>query len=111
MAVSLDTYDKDNGIHPRNKVIPSKRLASAGLNIAYGYQDFPFNGPFPAVIDVNKLSDEIQIEITYDQPFTWNSNETKGFYICLESNILDCNVATTNSLWQKVNKRFYLYIF
>ena len=57
MAVSLDTYDKDNGIHPRNKVIPSKRLASAGLNIAYGYQDFPFNGPFPAVMPVGQYTD------------------------------------------------------
>ena len=108
MAVSLDTYDKDNGIHPRNKVIPSKRLASAGLNIAYGYQDFPSNGPFPAVIDVNQLPDDLmQIEITYDQPFTWNdATETVGFYICLESNISDCNVVTKNSLWQKVKKIF-----
>ena len=25
MAVSLDTYDEENGIHPRNKQLPSKR--------------------------------------------------------------------------------------
>lgn len=52
MAVSLDTYDEETGVHPRNKVIPSKRLATAGLNIAYGLKEFPSNGPFPTIFDI-----------------------------------------------------------
>ena len=53
MAVSLDTYDEESGIHPRNKQLPSKRLASAGLNVAYGLTEWPTNGPFPEAVSFN----------------------------------------------------------
>ena len=36
MGVAIDTYDKESGIHPRNKQLTTKRLAVAGLNVAYG---------------------------------------------------------------------------
>ena len=79
MAVSLDTYDEENGIHPRNKQLPSKRLASAGLNVAYGLKDFPTNGPFPETVTFNQMDDSIQVDILIDQDFTWNDTETNGF--------------------------------
>ena len=107
MAVSLDTYDEEYGIHPRNKQLPSKRLATAGLNVAYGLKEYPKHGPFPVFIDYNVLSDRIQIDITYDQPFTWNSTETEGFYICTDRSHR-CNDSGLNGLWKKV---LFLFIF
>ena len=101
MAVSLDTYDSQTGIHPRQKQIPCKRLATAGLNVAYGMKDFPTNGPFPAAIKVEPLPDpngRLYVEITYDQPITWNPTETEGFYVCTNSDLTNfCNGG-----WQKV---------
>ena len=84
MGVSLDTYDEENGIHPRNKQLASKRLAIAGLNVAYDLTSYPTNGPYPvawnfARIDQGRL---IQVDILYDKPFTWDPVESDGFYIC-----------------------------
>merc|ERR1712045_763703 len=55
MGVALDTYDEENGIHPRNKQLVSGRLAVAGLNVAYGMTDYPTNGPFPDVWNFAQL--------------------------------------------------------
>ena len=85
MAVSLDTYDAESQLHPRNKQLPSKRLATAGLNVAYGLDQFPTNGPFPTLIDFTLLSEGIQVDILYDQSFTWDPSETSGFYMCMQS--------------------------
>ena len=91
MAVSLDTYDEENGIHPRNKQLPSKRLASAGLNVAYGLKDFPTNGPFPETVTFNQMDDSIQVDILIDQDFTWNDTETNGFRYCCSEDLTICN--------------------
>ena len=101
MAVTLDTYDKESGIHPRNKQLPSKRLATAGLNVAYGLHQFPTNGPFPVLIDYKKLPNVIQIDISYDQLFVWNSTESEGFYTCTQPNPDSCNNFNFG-LWKKV---------
>ena len=104
MAVSLDTYDEETGVHPRNKVIPSKRLATAGLNIAYGLKEFPSNGPFPTNFDIFlRPSYGIQVDIAYDQPFIWNATESEGFYLCMEPSFADCMLKKNIGLWQKVN--------
>lgn len=95
MAVSLDTYDAESQLHPRNKQLPSKRLATAGLNVAYGLDQFPTNGPFPTLIDFTLLSEGIQVDILYDQSFTWDPSETSGFYMCMQS---ECDWRG----WQKV---------
>ena len=72
-----------------------------GLNVAYGLKDNPTNGPFPEAIKVEPLPDpngRLYVEITYDQPFTWNSTETEGFYVCTISDLTNfCNGG-----WQKV---------
>ena len=91
MGVSLDTYDEENGIHPRNKQLPSSRLASAGLHVAYGLQEYPDNGPRPVTVNFNPLEEEIQIELLYDQDFTWNEGETNGFSYCCEADLTECN--------------------
>ena len=103
MAVSLDTYDEESGIHPRNKKLPSKRLASAGLNVAYGLKEWPTNGPFPETITYNKIdNDLIQVDILLDQDFTWNDTETNGFSYCNTEDLTTCN--TNVGLWLKVEK-------
>ena len=91
MGVSLDTYDVETGIHPRNKQTPSKRLATAGLNVAYGRDEYPTNGPFPVSIDMSVLDNGIQVDVTYDQPFEWNPTESEGFYICKLLDTRMCN--------------------
>jgi len=53
MSVSIDTFDRESGIHPRNKQLVSSRLATAGLNVAYGQKQYPSNGPFPSIIQVS----------------------------------------------------------
>ena len=103
MAVSLDTFDEEGQIHPRNKQLPSKRLATAGLNAAYRLYDYPVNGPEPSVINFEKLEDGIQVDITYDKSFIWDPTETEGFYICTENDVSTCNNIKARSLWQKVN--------
>ena len=55
MGLALDTFDQESGIHPRNKQLASKRLAYAGLNVAYNL-DFPTNGPYPEVVDFDMLT-------------------------------------------------------
>jgi hypothetical protein len=61
MAVSMDTFDRESGIHPRNKQLVSSRLAIAGLNVAYDQTQYPTQGPFPYVdvsIDTNSFKCE-----------------------------------------------------
>jgi len=53
MAVSIDTFDEEFTLHPRNKQLVSSRLAIAGLNIAYGQKQYPSKGPFPSIIQVS----------------------------------------------------------
>ena len=81
MGLALDTFDQESGIHPRNKQLASKRLAYAGLNVAYNL-DFPTNGPYPEVVDFALLPNGFQADVLLDQEFTWNPQELEGFYYC-----------------------------
>ena len=91
MGVSTDTYDEQSGIHPRNKQLVSMRLATAGLNVAYGKTEFPTNGPLPLTLNFAPLEDAIQVDIEYDQDFKWNPSESEGFYYCCQATYDDCN--------------------
>ncbi len=102
MAVVLDTYDKDSGIHPRNKQLVSQRLAWAGLATAYQFDGIPLNGPFPVYWDFIDTADGFQVEILYDSPFDWNPTESEGFYYCCEEDFDQCD--QKNGAWQKVGK-------
>ena len=102
MAVSLDTYDEENGIHPRNKQLPSKRLASAGLNVAYNLKDWPTNGPFPETITFNQIDESIQVDVLMDQDFTYSDAETNGFSYCCSNDLDACNAQ--NGQWMKVDE-------
>lgn len=100
MGVAIDTYDKESGIHPRNKQLPSQRLAWAGLNIAYGMTRYPVYGPFPRVWNFIALQDGIQVDILYNKKFIWNVVESEGFYVCCMETADACNMV--NGAWEKL---------
>ena len=103
MGVAIDTYDKESGIHPRNKQLTTKRLAVAGLNVAYGLTDYPTNGPYPEVWNFVELEDEIQVDILYDKTFHWNVLESEGFYVCcLDSDFDGTIIEACANAWVKV---------
>ena len=108
MGVSIDTYDKENGIHPRNKQLSSKRLAVAGLNLAYGMKEYPLKGPFPLEWNFAQLSGGTEVNILYDQPFVWKPLESEGFYVCTLDSMEDCN--SKGSAWQKVTYMSPIFI-
>ena len=86
------------------RVILQNSAGQPNWKKALQLKQFPTNGPFPALIDMNLLSDGgMQIDITYDQPILWNPTETEGFYICLEENVSVCNRMSGKTLWQKVS--------
>jgi hypothetical protein len=95
----MDTYDEQSGIHPRNKQLVSKRLATAGLNIAYGKTEFPINGPFPELVHFSSSHVGIIAEIVYDQKIAFEVKEFGGFYFCCQADYLTCD--GTNS-WKPV---------
>ena len=103
MGVSLDTYDRDSGIHPRNKQLPSQRLAYAGLNVAYGQDQFPTNGPFPQTVDFEATENGIQCSIVLDQAFNWNPTESGGFYYCCDESVEVCNSNNNPNAWRLIS--------
>ena len=60
MSVTMDTFDEQSGIHPRNKQLAAKRLATAAMNVAYGDANYPSNGPFPTSIEFTVDGDLIK---------------------------------------------------
>ena len=111
MGVAIDTYDKESGIHPRNKQLTTKRLAVAGLNVAYGLTDYPTNGPYPEVWNFVELEDEIQVDILYDKTFNWNVLESEGFYVCcLDSQFDDIIIEACANAWVKVMTNDHILI-
>ena len=57
MSVALDTYDVEldhwkGGLHPMNKQTVAHRLAIAGMNIAYGFNNYETRGPWPTSLQL-----------------------------------------------------------
>ncbi len=92
MAVSIDTYDEESGIHPRNKQLVCRRLAISGLNVAYGSTDHPSNGPFPKSVQFDTSGGLLNIaEIHFDEPINFDVKEQSGFYYCCQPDYQDCD--------------------
>merc|ERR1711970_648871 len=89
MATAVDTYDEENGIHPRYKKIVGERLAYSGLAVAYGINGFPINGP----ISHEVAEDDTGYVLTYDQDIIFDSSELSGFFYCCDE-----SCATTNDI-------------
>jgi len=79
MAVALDTYDAEHGVHPHYKQIVGRRLATTGMAVAYGDPGYPTQGPI--VEDVELLTGGY-IRLRYDQAFTYNNSDLSGFFYC-----------------------------
>ena len=45
------------------KQLPAKRLAIAGLSVAYQMTDFPAHGPFPTNFEIERLTGSILVQI------------------------------------------------
>jgi len=99
MAVAVDTYDKENGIHPRYKQIVGGRLAVAGLSVAYGLDSFPSQGPI--VTNLNIVDGNIVL--SYDGAFTYDDTELTGFFSCCGAPGV-CRNQIYASAWPEVAK-------
>lgn len=96
LAVAVDTYDEENGIHPRYKQVVAERLAVAGLNVAYGMSQFPASGP---TAPQPRLVDTSQVQFEFDRPVTFDSSELTGFYSCCGG---DCPTTNNINSWPEV---------
>jgi hypothetical protein len=102
MAVSMDTYDEESGIHPRNKQLVTKRLAISGLNVAYGLTDNPTNGPFPKSVKFYQEGLLILAKISFDEPISFDVKEHSGFYYCCQTDFQSCDPANA---WEMVRSK------
>jgi len=101
MAVAVDTYDREFGIHPRYKQVIGERLATAGMAVAYGLDSFPSQGPIVTALDI--LGDG-ELQLTYDQDFTYDDSELTGFYHCCAPHPGVCRDMDSTSGWPPVEK-------
>ena len=87
-------------IHPRNKQLVAKRLATSAMNMVYGHTEYPISGPFPTYVQFLKGAAENRAVIAFDQPIAFNVVESGGFYICCDANDYICDIQES---WMKVN--------
>ena len=86
--------------------IVCNRLATAAMNVVYGFKDYPTSGPFlKEVVKINKKNDSFDARVHFDDSITFNAYETHGFYICCNYHFRDCNVG--DSGWKKVSYGSY----
>ena len=104
MAVSVDTYDEENGIHPRYKAIVAERLATTGMNVAYNDDRFPSSGP-----QIKNVSNEREEgwTFTFTEDFFYNeAAEISGFYYCCDTDPEQCKTDLNAASWPEVPKDF-----
>lgn len=100
MAVAMDTYDEEGGIHPRNKQIVGERLGITGGNIAYGLTGNPSNGPFPTFATNGAI---LTLEYPLDAGITYDNSEISGFYVCCEE-YSTCDYE--NGRWTRIESQY-----
>ena len=105
MSSPLDTFDPADGLHPVYKQIAAKRLANAGLHVAYGFTDLPTNGPFPIIIALDQPGKEPGdlVFVAYDQDFEYLDVEISGFYYC-SSGPAECDAGSNTNSWIEIPK-------
>ena len=103
MAVAIDTYDEENGIHPRYKSIVGERLAVTGMRVAYQNKSFPFYGPHLSSVNFDKT---VGFTLSFDELISYSSEaEISGFYYCCED-VETCQNAVSARYWPEVDKEF-----
>ena len=105
MAVAIDTYDPENGVHPRYKQIVGQRLAIAGMNVVYCDKNYPTNGPMVTKAD---LIEGPILSLVYDQEISYNNEEKSGFYYCCWLDFNECNRGS-NGHWVEIDKKLVKY--
>jgi len=120
MASPLDTYDAlpanasidayPGGIHPRYKQIVGERLAYAGLNVAYGLEEYPASGPYPQTLHLSKNltfgadKDLKTVSLTFDSDLQYLEDaEVSGFHFCPESTD-KCDEGSNGDKWIDISK-------
>jgi len=108
MSSPLDTYDPQEGypggIHPRYKQIVAERLANAGLNVAYGLQDYPKFGPFPEALTQEAGDDFKTVTLAFDSDLQYLEDaEISGFHFCAESTD-KCDEGSSGDKWMDIAK-------
>ena len=77
-------------------------MAIAGLNIVYNEVSYPTNGPFMGLVTSENQGDgTASISVQFDQPLTYDTSETNGFYVCCGVPYETCD--TEDGLWQLVS--------
>ncbi|KAK6169981.1 hypothetical protein SNE40_018484 [Patella caerulea] len=99
MAVALDLPDYTSpftGIHPRDKEDVGKRLALAGLGVAYNHIDNRYTGPYPIHFQIFVAQNTTQI--TYDDQHL-DIRSKDGFEICCLDQTTHINCADDKAKW------------
>jgi len=100
MAVTIDTYDEPNGVHPHYKQVVGQRLSTAGMNVVYGDESFPTTGP---MVESSEVLEGPILSLTYDQEITYNNDEISGFYYCCMSDYNECDRGNSKN-WMELEK-------
>ena len=101
MAAAMDD---DIDLHPKNKRLPSSRLAWAALNQVYGDmynstdQAPPLRGPQPLGVVVT--SDNATLTITFDAKLEPVLREEDRFMICCLASVAQCDMHHYNEGWE-----------
>jgi len=100
MAVAIDTYDEQNGIHPRYKQVVGERLSVSGMNVVYNDKSYPANGPLVAQMEVTSGP---VLQLKYDQDISYTNEEISGFFYCCTFDFEECD-SGSNRNWKELSQ-------
>lgn len=99
-AVSIDTFDEPNGVHPHYKQIVGERLAIAGMHVVYEDESYPACGPR---VKSSELLEGPILSLEYTQDIIYNNDEISGFYYCCMEDYYECDRGN-NKNWMELEK-------
>ena len=100
MAAAMDD---DIDLHPKNKRIPSTRLAWAASNLVYGKTENPLYGPQPNNISISE--DKNTIIVSFTSPLKPVLVEEDRFMVCCLATTEECDGVGYTEGWQGITIR------
>ena len=100
MAAAMDD---DIDLHPKNKRIPSTRLAWAASNLVYGNTENPLYGPQPTNVSVSE--DKTTIIVSFSSPLKPVLVEEDRFMVCCLATMEECDGVGYTEGWKGVTIR------
>merc|ERR1711936_311411 len=100
MAAAMDD---DIDLHPKNKRIPSTRLAWAASNLVYGNTENPLHGPQPTNVSVSE--DKTTIIVSFSSPLRPVVVEEDRFMVCCLLTMEECDGVGYTEGWKGVTIR------